>query len=116
MHTESENDVLTRGNQTFTANTKKPDKAEGLVGESHSFGDSVRCTTEQSQVVYDGVTYTPNNTTFERELGLAKVGDTHTGLSQYVVQEAKRVCEASYGADAPVNVSDLDSLWWPLLK
>lgn len=75
----------------------------GLVGESHSFGDSVRCTTEQSQVVYDGVTYTSNNTTFERELGLAKVGDTHTGLSQYVVQEAKRVCEASYGADAPVN-------------
>ncbi|KAI6036946.1 hypothetical protein BKA83DRAFT_4120580 [Pisolithus microcarpus] len=92
---------------TYLLPTKRPDKAEGLVGESYSSGDSVRCTTEQSQVVYDGVTYTPNNTTFEREWGLAKVGDTHTGLSQYVVQEAKRVCEASYGADAPVNRTEL---------
>ncbi|KAI5987569.1 hypothetical protein EDD15DRAFT_2199544 [Pisolithus albus] len=51
-----------------------------------------------------------------KELGLAKASDTNTGLSQYVGQEAKRVCEASYGADGPVNVGNLDSLWWLLLK
>lgn len=73
---------------------------QGLVGESYSSGDSVRCTTEQSQVAYPGVSYTPNNTTLGKDSG---VGDTYTGLSQYTVQEAKRICEASHGADAPVN-------------
>lgn len=89
---------------------------QGLVGESCSSGDSVRCTTEQSQVIYHGVPYTPNNTTFERELGLAKAGDTNTGLSQYVGQEAKRVCEASYGADGPVNSRETQYANCPLTR
>ncbi|KAI6117549.1 hypothetical protein EDD16DRAFT_1519988 [Pisolithus croceorrhizus] len=85
---------------TYLLPNQPPDKAEGLVGESYSSGDSVRCTTEQSQVAYPGVSYTPNNTTLGKDSG---VGDTYTGLSQYTVQEAKRICEASHGADAPVN-------------
>ncbi|KAI6038628.1 hypothetical protein EDC04DRAFT_2603797 [Pisolithus marmoratus] len=83
------------------------DKAEELVGGSHALDDSGNYTSEPRQVVHPGVAYTPDNTTWETELGLARapphMDSERVGRS--LLQEVIRVCEASHGADAPVNVT-----------
>ncbi|KAI6011911.1 hypothetical protein EDC04DRAFT_2609659 [Pisolithus marmoratus] len=81
----------------------QPGKAEGLVGESHSFGDSVQYISEPSQAVYPSTPYAPNNATSEMELGLARVGDAYTVVPHNAVQVVNRVYESRYGTGGPAN-------------
>ncbi|KAI6038417.1 hypothetical protein EDC04DRAFT_1977869 [Pisolithus marmoratus] len=81
----------------------QPGKAEGLVGESHSFGDSVQYISEPSQAVYPGTPYAPNNATSEMELGLARAEDAYTVVPHNEMQVVNRVYESRYGVGGPAN-------------
>ncbi|KAI6162480.1 hypothetical protein EDD17DRAFT_549334 [Pisolithus thermaeus] len=61
--------------------------SQGLVSGSYSFGDLY--TSELNQAMYPTITYVPNNTTRNAELGSAQVDDARIGLLWDAAQEAR---------------------------